>query len=339
MGGTFGSGAWAFESQASVEVRGVYTTALTALLLGAVFAIARPSPTIRARFGLPDHPGPGQARVDDLPDHEGVIIQGREETVRRVVQVLRRKLPFAVFWRGDSGYVAFFPLPVKQYFDGLRSRYAPTIPGYYRLRTLGVQPPEVADLAEGARLFRKLEGELVWSRLEPGREFTIFHLKGGGRVIRLRGTVDRASEGRVVVRRRFRPGRLFDSLDEPILPGDWGLVVLPAGEWWARRLYYRQDGTFVGEVVNLNTPVEVFPDRAVYVDLELDIVQQPDGTVRIVDADDLEAAVRRGLLSLALLQRAYEEAYAVTFKLAAGNFGEIEPGRLGAGPAGAEDGI
>jgi protein associated with RNAse G/E len=328
MGAASGSGASRSESRLSVEVRGIYTTPLTALMLAAGFAIARPSPATRQRFDLPEHPGPADARVDDLPDRQGVVIRGRVEAVSRVVHTLRRRLPFALFWRDEAGQAAFFTQPVKQYFDGLRARYVPTVPGYYRLRTLGIEPPELTDLAEGTRVYRQLERELVWARLEPGREFTIVHLKAGGQVVRLRGTVDRVGEEYLVVRRGFRPGRVFDSLDEPMLPGDWGLVVLPAGRWWARRLYYREDGTFIGEVVNLNTPVEVFPDRAVYVDLELDIVRMPDGTLRIVDADDLEAAVRRGRLSPALAQRAYEEAYAVVLKLAARGFGETEPDRL-----------
>jgi hypothetical protein len=259
MGAASGSGASRSESRISVEVRGIYTTPLTALLLAAGFTIVRPSPATQQRFGLPEHPGPADARADDLPDRQGVVIRGRVEAVSRVVLTLRRRLPFAVFWRDEAGQAAFFTQPVKQYFDGLRARYVPTVPGYYRLRTLGIEPPELTDLAEGTRVYRQLERELVWARLQPGREFTIVHLKAGGQVVRLRGTVDRVGEEYLVVRRGFRPGRVFDSLDEPILPGDWGLVVLPAGRWWARRLYYREDGTFIGEVVNLNTPVEVFP--------------------------------------------------------------------------------
>ncbi len=330
MTGRSGSGASASGGQGTVEVRGIYTTALTALLLAAGFGIARPSAAIRNRFGLPENPAAGAAQVEDLPDLQGVAVRGRPEVARRVAQALRRRLPFALSWREESGHVIYFPLPVKSYLDAVRARYAPTPPGYHRLRSLRIRPPEVFDLAEGARLFRTLEAELVWSRLEPGQDFPIVHLKPGGRVIRLRATVGRVKDGRLVLRRQFRARGLFDSLDEPILPGDWGLVVVPAGRWWCRRLYYREDGTFVGEVVNLNTPVEVFPDRAVYVDLELDVVRMPDGTVRLVDAEDLEAAVRRGWLSPALAQRAYEEAQKIVVELAVGGgeFGEINPGRL-----------
>lgn len=329
---TEGSGFRASDSggPGSVEVKGIYTTALTALLLGAGFSIARPSATIRGRFGLPENPQPGSARVEDLPDRQGVVVRGARETARRVLQALRWRLPFALFWREESHHVVYFPLPVKLYLDAVRARYAPTPPGYHRLRSLGLRPPEVSDLAEGARLFQTLENETVWSRLGAGQEFPIIHLKPGGRVVRLRAAVERVGDGRLVLRRQFRAGGIFDSLDEPIMPGDWGLVVLPVGCWWARRLYYREDGAFVGEVVNLNTPVEVFPDRAVYVDLELDIVRLPDGAVRIVDVEELEAAVRRGWLSPALAQRAYEEAQKAALKLAlgTGEFEEIKPGRV-----------
>ncbi len=330
MTGRSGSGVSGSGGRVTVEVRGIYTTAMTALLLAAGFGIARPSPTIRTRFGLPENPEAGAARVEDLPDFQGVAIRGSPEAAQRVAQALRRRLPFALSWREESGQVIYLPLPVKSYLDAVRSKYAPTPPGYYRLRSLGIRPPEVFDLAEGARLFRTLEAELVWSRLEPGQDFTLVHLKPGGRVIRLRATVGRVEDGRLVLRRQFRGRGIFNSLDEPILPGDWGLVVLPAGRWWCRRLYYREDGTFVGEVVNLNTPIEVFPDRVVYVDLELDVVRMPDGRVRVVDVEDLEAAVRRRWLSPALAQRAYEAAQNVVVKLAVGadGFGEIKPGRV-----------
>lgn len=305
----------------AVEVRGLYTTALTVLLWEAGFTIARPSATVRSRLGLPDHPGPAAVLIEDRPDRHGVNITGESLATGRVVQALRRRLPFAPFWREASRAVLCFPLPVTYYLDTVRARYAPTIPGYHRLRLLGLQPPapEGLDLGAGIGLLARLEAEWVWSRLQPGQPFVLRHQKPDGRKVSLRGTVERVETGRlVVIRRRFRPGGVFDSLGEPILPGDWGLVELWAGHWWSRRLYFREDGRAVGEVININTPVELLPDGSYYVDLEVDLVRLPDGTVRIVDLPDLEQAVRRGHLSPALAQRAYEEACRLALAMATG---------------------
>jgi predicted RNA-binding protein associated with RNAse of E/G family len=70
------------------------------------------------------------------------------------------------------------------------------------------------------------------------------------------------------------------------------------------RRYFRREGTLVGELYNIGTPVEFFPDHLRYVDLELDVVRLPDGTSRLEDEGVLEDKLARGLLPPALGQAA-----------------------------------
>src|SRR5437764_7307259 len=89
-------------------------------------------------------------------------------------------------------------------------------------------------------------------------------------------------------------GCAYYSLYLPILRGDWGTIEVPNGGRLLRRAYYRQYGTLVGELFNVQTPAEITGDTVRYVDLEVDVVRFPDGRVVVVDEDDLAAAVRAG---------------------------------------------
>lgn len=59
-----------------VKIRGIYATALTGLLLKRGFEIVSPSEVIRARFGLPESPGPEEVLIVDRRDKQGVAIEG-----------------------------------------------------------------------------------------------------------------------------------------------------------------------------------------------------------------------------------------------------------------------
>jgi predicted RNA-binding protein associated with RNAse of E/G family len=61
--------------------------------------------------------------------------------------------------------------------------------------------------------------------------------------------------------------------------------------------------------VNINTPVELYPDRIRYVDLEIAVVQMSDKQVFVTDEEDLEQRFRTGFLSKELLETAKKAAY------------------------------
>ena len=85
-------------------------------------------------------------------------------------------------------------------------------------------------------------------------------------------------------------------------------MELYEGRWWGRRRYFRADGTVIGEIYNIHTPPELYPDGVRYLDLEVDVVHHANGEVEVVDEEVLARKVEAGLISKALADRAMEEA-------------------------------
>ncbi|MGE3913769.1 MAG: DUF402 domain-containing protein, partial [Chloroflexota bacterium] len=74
-----------------------------------------------------------------------------------------------------------------------------------------------------------------------------------------------------------------------------------------------RSGELVGELFNVQTPAEIRGATVYYIDLEVDVVRLPDGTVTVVDEHDLEAAVRAG----GITPDAAAGARALAYRLAA----------------------
>lgn len=117
--------------------------------------------------------------------------------------------------------------------------------------------------------------------------------------------------------RRFRSGGTYDGLRLPKVEGDWGTLLLSEGAWVTVRRYFRRDGTLVGELYNIGTPVEFYPDHLRYVDLELDVVRLPDGTGRLEDTGVLVDKLARRRLPPALGQEAIRIAVELLQQFAA----------------------
>ena len=62
------------QHRASVRVRGIYTTALTALLLEQGYTIVDASPAIQERFGLPHREALEDIGIFDRRNRQGVIV-------------------------------------------------------------------------------------------------------------------------------------------------------------------------------------------------------------------------------------------------------------------------
>ncbi len=58
----------------------------------------------------------------------------------------------------------------------------------------------------------------------------------------------------------------------------------------------------------MNTPVELYPHRIRYVDLEVDVVRRPGEPPVLIDQEDLQEAKRHRLVLPPLYERALEEA-------------------------------
>jgi len=205
--------------------------------------------------------------------------------------------------------------------DGIRRRVETTMPGHHRTKASDRAASAAVDFAEAvcgptdsgaeddfpfAAVTRQF-GPTTGDRLEIG------HGKPDGRLISLgRGAVtDWDPEGKLALERSMRGGGSYDALGTPKDDGDVAVTKFREGRWWYPTTYKAADGTSKGTYVNVCTPVELFPDCVRYVDLYVDVIRRPDGTVEIVDADELEDAVDAGLVSDELAAKAMDVAEAV----------------------------
>jgi len=61
-------------------------------------------------------------------------------------------------------------------------------------------------------------------------------------------------------------------------------------------------GKFKGAYINLNTPVELYPSKIRYVDLEVDICIWPRGGVTAIDEEMLERAAKELIITEKFLE-------------------------------------
>ncbi|WP_408956972.1 DUF402 domain-containing protein [Natrinema sp. 74] len=207
--------------------------------------------------------------------------------------------------------------------DDVRRRVETTMPGHHRTKAADRAASAAVDFAEavcGSVSDTGVgDGEFPFAAVarqfgpERGDRLEIGHGKPDGRLISLgRGEVtDWDPEGKVTLERSMRGGGSYDALGTPKEEGDVAVTKFREGRWWYPTTYKAADGTSKGTYVNVCTPVELFPDTVRYVDLYVDVIRRGDGTVEIVDADELEGAVDDGLVSEDLGEKAMSVAEAV----------------------------
>lgn len=84
---------------AKAQVRGIYSTALTKLLLDNDFEIVQPSKKIKERFNLEENHGLPDLVVYDRRNWQGVYARGKAESIRIFCSILRSRLDDAVIRR------------------------------------------------------------------------------------------------------------------------------------------------------------------------------------------------------------------------------------------------
>jgi hypothetical protein len=306
----------------NIKVRGIYATALTRFFLDRRARILAPSEPIVERFGESPHflsSGNPDLDINEMEGGQGITIAGPPAPVHTAAGWIRSSFPDAVFLNleeaNDTALAWIeFTSPVKDGLDELRARVVPTLPNHHRLKL--IDPEEVDSAEEELRLHpgereglaRRLEQKLLWDRLAYGKEIHIEHIKPDGRMIYLSEgriiDVDRKKRVLLLQRDRFRGRTRYDGLNLPKMPGDFAETEVREGAWHYHHTYHHRDGTPVGRYFNINTPVEFYPDRIRYVDLEIDVVQWTDGRTETIDLADLEAALKAGHIGEELAAKA-----------------------------------
>jgi protein associated with RNAse G/E len=142
---------------------------------------------------------------------------------------------------------------------------------------------------------------------EEGSFVDVEHVKLGGIVFHLgQAIIECIDNERIKYSRIMRSDGYYDGLKVKKEAQDKAESDTKKGDWHIVTKYFSKDGKWKGTYINLNTPVEIYPNAIRYVDLEVDICLLPDGSVRVLDMEKLENALEKGVISKKLFEDAKE---------------------------------
>ncbi|MFB6195547.1 MAG: DUF402 domain-containing protein [Haloplanus sp.] len=220
----------------------------------------------------------------------------------RVEPPLCRAAPTATTW-------VWFGRESRFALDDHRRDVTRTMTGHHRIKAASDEASRAVDFVEAlCSVEDAFPFEAVTDTFGPaeGDHVRLEHGKPDGRRIVLgrAEVIDRDADGTLTVRREMTAGGTYDALPVDREAGDVAVTKVREGRWWYPTVYRDQTGERKGTYVNVCTPVECFPGAVRYVDLHVDVVKGPDGEVRRVDDDELDAAVDAGQVSPELAEKA-----------------------------------
>ena len=196
---------------ARARVRGVYSTALTKLLLDHGFDIVQPSVAIRERFGLEERDEPPDLDINDRRDRQGVHASGKAEVINAFKSILQSCLD-----------------------DVITRKWAVSVDGTYKGLVKGVDSithsvlvdmgPAIGRIAEGEVLDPNIKQVVVQvDRVRTWTREPILTTR-----IRIPGKYAVLIPGRQVkISRKIRDGQKrsrLHQLGEELAPQDWGIL-------------------------------------------------------------------------------------------------------------------
>lgn len=220
------------------------------------------------------------------------------------------------------------PAATRWFLFGREARYAldkhraaatQTIDGHHRIKAVGGTAATAVDFVEAVCDSPRVTEDTLIEQFGPavGDTVTLHHGKPHGEAYSLgAGTVTAREGATVTVEREMTSRGTYDALGTERVPGDRAITRCVEGRWWYPTVYRGADDTTKGTYVNIATPLELYPDRIQYTDLYIDVVQRPDATPEIVDADELTAAVDAGDVPEELAEKAKTVARSVKRALA-----------------------
>jgi len=301
-----------------IKIRGIYSTGLTKLALDAGFEIADPSARMKERFPLESARQSYDILIQDREDHQGVELSGQADLLSLVLTKLQEMLldtvivGFRPTEDNDPFAVARIELPgaSKERLDEIRGVVVPTLRNHHRLKVIN---PEMLESAESelakkpenkAELEREVLKDAILLPLEKEGVVRVEHIRPSGKLMRPReGTIQSMNGNRVVFRRSFSQGR-YDGLDLVIRKGDYCLTEIREGGWYLKHSYFSKERLLIGEYYNINTPVELYPYGARYVDLEVDVVRRAGEPAFMIDREKLGLLSGKGCIGRELESKA-----------------------------------
>ncbi|MDI6807271.1 MAG: DUF402 domain-containing protein [Candidatus Aenigmarchaeota archaeon] len=313
------------------KIRGIYATATTQLFTEYNFSIVQPSPEIAERFHWYKKlyaAGPVGVSMEDTEDKQGILLRGEAEQLELVTKALRERLPDMIIRKRKYEQIDYldleFPYLSKLALDELRSRALPTVRNHHRLRIIA---SEYVDLMEKqlARYPERresigdtLEKRFILDNFEKGKVLDIDHVKLDEVISLSKGEIMEfdSDQPSLTLKRIIHNGRSkYDGLDIPKEEGDYAITRAKEGDWTLKHTYYSKADEPKGEYYNINTPIEFYPGKIRYVDLEIDVVRWVDGRVAIRDREKLAKHVEAGRISDELAKKALSMAEELKMKL------------------------
>lgn len=229
-----------------------------------------------------------------------------------------------------------FPKQMKMSFDEIREQTTPTIHYHHTLKSLlnlrfihhsyqsdrdepdyekiqGIPIDALLSYTENLmevldKNAQKKVSDVFLSKyyknfLKPRANMNILHQKlTGTRLLLTSGSIQSYENHdgfptRIKLKRRLRPGGLYDGLNTPIEQGDYAITEFGENDWYYVSTYYSQTHEIKGRYYNINTPIEISCNGIHYIDLEIDVIENMVGGRKIVDKELLDQALTMGIIS------------------------------------------
>jgi hypothetical protein len=224
-------------------------------------------------------------------------------------------------------YISFeFGGQARKELDAMRASISPTLQNHHAYKAMGESYSLAVDVVEelmadlDEKRVNDVLRESIFSRLDT-YFYTIEHVKANGAMAHLKGVVRELEDDRIVLRRKMMPPGRYDGLNVEIEEGDYAITEMSAGEWYYLNSYFTADEVPKGQLININTPIEFFPGKIRYLDLEVDVVVRPNGRRELVDETSLIDLVSEGYID----KRLYEKALSVADEAVMGKLPGLEP--------------
>ncbi len=205
-----------------------------------------------------------------------------------------------------------FPCLSKKALDHWRAAVAPTLDGHHFYKSCGGRVSAALEMAERllgkgeekAMVEEQFQNHVLSEFPEEDAIVGVEHVKLSGMVFHLgQATIENIDSSKVKYIRIMRANGFYDGLDVKKEAGDRAVSETKIDEWWIKTEYFSRRGEWKGTYINLNTPVEIYPKTLRYVDLEVDICIKPDCSIKILDMEKLEKALKEGLINKRLFEK------------------------------------
>jgi len=257
-------------------------------------------------WGIIWRTGAMNAEVSELQEEIEILASEAEKLIE-----LAKNAPALVKIREGFDILDIsFPGESKKRLDEIRSEVFPTIIDHHWLKSYANSLTKIIDFAEkyltkevSIDILNRAVHEMILREFLPkeGKLLKIHHLKPNGREVVLGPArvvmVDNKDGIEYRMFRRFMPGGYYDGIGAPKEAGDYGVTLVKLFDKKLITAYFSVENKLKGIYVNINTPIEIYPDGFKYIDLEIDVVLNKDNQIQILDTQKLEKYVEEGVIS------------------------------------------